>query len=166
MLIPFIIMFGALLVTPLQISGGTLPVVGYAYILQKINLAEDEVKSTTLITSSSIQNIINKYLSYISIFNGFTLSRDNQSFLNSSNTLNSAFLFNSQIKNFSNQYQTVSQQSMWFSKGISDAADLSQNLRNIYSRYLQIEPYLRALIQNPINTTIASISILFVSSSN
>jgi mannose/fructose/N-acetylgalactosamine-specific phosphotransferase system component IIC len=39
MLIPFIIMFGALLVTPLQISGGTLPVVGYAYILQKINLA-------------------------------------------------------------------------------------------------------------------------------
>jgi hypothetical protein len=129
MLIPFIIMFGALLITPLQIAGTAQPLVASGYILENINLAEDQVKSTTLLSSAV--------------------------------SLNSAFLFNSQITNASHQYQTVSQQSMWFSRGLVDQADLSPTLRNIYNRYLQTEPYLRALVQSPINTTLASITVLF-----
>jgi anti-sigma-K factor RskA len=161
MLIPFIIMFGALLITPLQIAGTAQPLVASGYILENINLAEDQVKSTTLLTGSAIQNIVSKYLSYLSPFNGFALSQINQPLLSSAVSLNSAFLFNSQITNASHQYQTVSQQSMWFSRGLVDQADLSPTLRNIYNRYLQTEPYLRALVQSPINTTLASITVLF-----
>ncbi len=67
-------MLAVLIVTPLQIASLTHPLIGSAYASLKITPVQNIRRALTLTHASAVQNIIAKYLNFISPLRGLKIS--------------------------------------------------------------------------------------------
>jgi hypothetical protein len=71
MIIPFMVMLGIHMVTPITILAGIQPFAAIQYILRQLAQSELQVRSANMIAGLAVQGITEKYLKVLSIFDGF-----------------------------------------------------------------------------------------------